>query len=247
MILAELRDARQGFTALIKDALYPRICPGCGRTSDRDGRCICWDCFSRIEMLDEGCCALCGNPLTANPRNDFICSLCRQNKPSFDRARSAARFSGIMRSVLHDFKYKKALWLTADISDIIEGVLSSCFDLNSIDLVVPVPLFRTRERERLYNQAQVLAGELAERLDRRLDSRSLKRVRATETQTRLNAAQRRVNIKDAFAVVRTQWIRGRTILLVDDVMTTGATLSECSAALKRGGARKVYAVSAARR
>ncbi len=247
MISAELRDARKGFTALIKDALYPRICPGCGRASDRAGRCICWDCFGRIEVLDGGLCALCGNPLTGNPRSDFICALCRQNKPSFDRARSGALFSGIMRSVLHDFKYNNALWLTADISDIIEGVLSVGFDVNSIDLVVPVPLFRTRERERSYNQAQVLAVELAERLDRRLDTRSLKRVRATETQTRFNAAQRRVNIKDAFAVVRTQWIRGRTILLVDDVMTTGATLSECSAALKRGGARTVYAVSAARR
>ena len=232
---------------VVGDAIYPRICPVCGALSDRPDRHLCWNCFSRIDLLKSGLCTLCGNPLTGEPESVFICQSCRQRKPAFDRARSAARFSGVMRDMLHSFKYGNALWLKKDLADIMFGALMAGFEYTLIDVVIPVPLFRTRFRERSYNQALVLASALAALIDRRMDGRSLKRIRGTGTQTKFNSAQRRRNIAGAFKVVRPEWIRGRTVLLVDDVMTTGATLSECSRELKRAGAHQVFAISVARR
>ncbi len=232
---------------VVGDALYPRICPVCGTLSDRADRHLCWNCFSRIDLLTAGLCSLCGNPLTGVPASVFICQTCRQSTPAFDRARSAARFSGVMRDMLHSFKYGNALWLKKDLADIMHGALMAEFEYTLIDVVVPVPLFRTRFRERSYNQALVLAASLAALIDRRIDSRSLKRIRGTGTQTQFNSAQRKKNMAGAFKVVRPEWIRGKTILLVDDVMTTGATLSECARELKRAGSHQVFAISAARR
>jgi len=245
-----VKGATKWFTmlfGLLADALYPRECIGCGRLSDRSGRHLCWSCFSRIELLHSNLCELCGNPLTGDADTAFICGYCRKRKPVFDRARSAARFSGVVRDMLHQFKYQDGLWQTADLTDLIHGALMAQFDYKAIDVVVPVPLYRTRFRERSYNQSFVLARELAKRIERRIDGRSLKRVRHTDTQTHYNAAQRKQNISGAFAVERPEWIRGRTVLVVDDVMTTGATLNECAKTLKKSGALKVFAISVARR
>lgn len=235
------------FLGSVADALYPRRCPGCGGLSDRSGRHLCWSCFSRIELLHSDLCELCGNPLTGSAESAFVCGYCRRRRPAFDRARSAARFSGVVREMLHEFKYRDALWLAGDLADLLQGALTAQFDCRSVDVVVPVPLFSTRFRERSYNQSLVLARELARRIGRRVDGRSLKRMRHTETQTHYNASQRKNNMAGAFSVVRPEWIRGRTVLVVDDVMTTGATLSECSRELKRAGALRVFAVSVARR
>lgn len=231
----------------VGDILYPRVCPVCGVLSDRADRHLCWNCFSRIDLLTTSLCKLCGNPLTGDPASVFKCQGCCQSKPAFDRARSAARFSGVMRDMLHSFKYGNALWLKKDLADIMHGALIAEFEYTLIDVVVPVPLFRTRLRERSYNQSLVLASALATLVDRRIDSRSLKRIRSTATQTQFNSAQRKKNMAGAFKVVRPEWIRERTILLVDDVMTTGATLNECARELKRAGSHRVFAISAARR
>lgn len=233
--------------AVVGDGLYPRVCPGCGVKSDRCDRYLCNACWSRIDFLDSCVCDICGNPATGSPAAAFVCDHCRRKKPAFDRARSAVRFSGVCRTMLHSFKYGNALWLTADIADLMLGALQTGFEWARIDAVIPVPLYRTRLRERTYNQALVLAKSLARRIDRRVDGESLRRVRATATQTHYNSRQRSENIAGAFSVVRPQWIAGRTLLLVDDVMTTGATLGECAKELKKNGAATVLALSAARR
>lgn len=114
-------------------------------------------------------------------------------------------------------------------------------------MVLPVPLYSARQRERSYNQAALLAEELARRIDRRFDDKSLVRIRKTETQTHFNAVKRRENMSGAFAVARPEWVRQRCVLLVDDVMTTGATLHECAKALKQAGVRTVWALTVARK
>ena len=148
--------------------------------------------------------------------------------------------------MVHAFKYDSALWLCADLTDLLEGCLTAHFHADEVDVVVPVPLHPVRQRERSYNQSALLAHELARRIDRRCDARALERVRATETQTHLNAAHRRMNMLGAFRVARPDWVRQRCVLLVDDVMTTGATLDECARVLKKAGARAVWAVTAGR-
>jgi len=236
------------FMAGVIDGLYPRVCPGrgCGRLSERAGRHLCNDCRARIELYSSSLCALCGREVEGQVRHTFVCGVCRAARPHYDRARAAGHFSGVLRDMVHAFKYDSALWLCADLTDLLEGCLTAHFHADEVDVVVPVPLHPVRQRERSYNQSALLAHELARRIDRRCDARALERVRATETQTHLNAAHRRMNMLGAFRVARPDWVRQRCVLLVDDVMTTGATLDECARVLKKAGARTVWAVTAGR-
>lgn len=228
------------------DAFYPRVCPGCGRLSDRPGRHLCWGCLSGIELFTESLCDVCGAFVSGHVRHRFVCGACRQSPPAYDRARSAGHFTGLLRDLVHRFKYSQALWLKNDLADLLEGCLRAHFDAAAVDVVLPVPLHPVRMRERSYNQAAVLAEALAGRIGRRFDGRSLVRVRQTGTQTRLRARERKENMRGAFCVRRPEWVRGRAALLIDDVMTTGATLDACARALKKAGARRVWALTAAR-
>jgi ComF family protein len=230
------------------DRLYPRTCPGCGVASDRERRHWCWGCFRKIEMFPlEGGCEICGQRVEGNVTHSFVCGTCGAGKPRFDRARAAADFSGSLREQILAFKYQSALWMRQDLCDVLEGAVRAHFKTALIDVVVPVPLYRVRQRERTFNQSALLAEELARRLDRRCDARSLARIRETSTQTRLDKAHRRTNVAGAFKVRRPGWVAQRCVLLVDDVMTTGATLDECARVLKQAGARTVWAATVARR
>ncbi len=232
----------------LADGLYPRICPvkGCGAVSDTPGRHLCWECRAKIELYSAGLCDKCGIFVEGHIGHSFICDDCQQAPPHFDCARAAGHFKGALRDMIHAFKYNKALWLKHDLVDLLQGCLAAHFQVAVIDVVIPVPLHPVRERTRTYNQAALLAEELSRRIDRRYDAKTLLRIRATETQTHFDAARRHRNILGAFAVKRAQWVCGRCVLLVDDVMTTGATLNECARMLKRAGAAKVWIVTVGR-
>jgi ComF family protein len=175
-----------------------------------------------------------------------VCSVCEAARPCFDKARAAGRFHGVLREQLHQFKYARALWLKHDLTDLLFGCLMAQFTPENVDVVVPVPLHPVRLRERSYNQAALLSQALAQRMGRRFDARSLARIRKTDSQTQFDAAHRRMNILGAFDVVRPEWVRGRCVLLIDDVMTTGATLNECARVLKKAGVRTVWGLTVAR-
>ncbi|MBO7399264.1 MAG: ComF family protein [Clostridia bacterium] len=228
------------------DALFPRLCPICGKPSDRPERTICWDCFSSIDLYRESLCERCGRFAEGEIKHAFTCSVCLSMPPLFDKARAAGRFSFELRDLVHQLKYGGATWLASDLADFLEGCVTAHFPSKKIDVVLPVPLHPLRLRERTYNQASLLAEELAKRLDRRFDNCSLIRIRQTETQTHFNAKERRKNMNGAFSVIRPEWIQKRTVLLVDDVMTTGSTFDACAYALKKAGARTVWAVALAR-
>lgn len=230
----------------LAEAVYPRTCPVCGAASPRPDRLICWSCFSAFEPYSEGLCEVCGRFAEGGVTHRYLCGACRVRRPAFDRARAACRFDGALRDLLHRFKYQGGIWLRDDLADLLEGCARAHFDVEVVDVVVPVPLFAARLRERTYNQAGELAAALAARLERRFDGTSLRRLRPTATQTRLSAEARRQNVRGAFAVRDNRLIVGRTVMLVDDVMTTGATLDECAATLKKAGARAVLAIAVAR-
>jgi ComF family protein len=128
-----------------------------------------------------------------------------------------------------------------------QSAVEAHYNVSEIDLVGYVPLYPARRRERGFNQAQLLARGLAQRLGKPLMRRCLVRTRSTETQTHLTAAERLTNVRGAFKARWRRWIEGKRVLLVDDVMTTGATVSECARALKKGGAHHVKVVTVARR
>ncbi len=230
------------------DLFYPRICPLCDAVSDRPGRLICWRCFGRLPLhtADEAVCRRCGLAPEGHVEEDFLCDACRRAPPAFDRARAAAPFRGGIRDLLHAFKYNGATWLRADLVDFLEGALRAYYEPQLIDLVLPVPLHTGRLRRRGYNQSALLAAALARRFGIESAPRQLRRSWATPTQTRLSAPARRRNVLGAFHVPHPAWVRGRTVLVVDDVMTTGATLHETARCLKRAGAWRVWALAVAR-
>lgn len=201
--------------ATLADWFYPRVCPGCDALSDRPARHLCAACLAQVGLHDQSLCDTCGAPAEGAVRHAFVCGACKEARPAFDRARSAAHFHGVLRDQLHQFKYGGALWLKRDLADLLLGCLGAHFEPEAVDVVVPVPLHPVRERERSYNQSALLAQEVARRLGRRLDGRSLARVKRTLTQTQFDAARRRLNILGAFAVSRPEWVARRCVLLVD--------------------------------
>ncbi len=227
------------------DLVYPRSCAGCGGDVDGGSDHLCWDCLAKVTYVQPPYCAVCGDPVDGRIDDAFTCYVCSSARPHFDLARSAVRYTGVLQNALRAFKYREALWMRTDLARVMEACVAAHYDPDRIDLVTFVPLYPARQRERGYNQSELLARALARRLRKPL-KRCLARIRPTRTQTNLTAPARATNVKDAFRPRRARGFAGRRVLLVDDVMTTGATVNECARMLKRGGAEQVYVVTVAR-
>ena len=194
----------------------------------------------------DGLCRVCGRAAEGHA-GEYLCEDCSgRNRPFFDRAVSAVRFEDKAREMLLDYKFKGRLWLKDDFTDWLEGALTVRFAVPEIDLVVPMPITRFHRWNRGYNQSAYLASALAKRIDRKCDPRQLRRVGSPRRQGGLDEEARRENVRGTFAVPRPEFVRGRTVLLIDDVMTTGATFSEAAATLKSAGATRVWCLSLAR-
>ena len=181
----------------------------------------------------------CGRPVDDRSAG-YICFACRAALPWYDEFSSSAfAYLEPIDALIRDFKFSGAVYLADDFAEALETAFRRKHDAVAVDVVVPVPLHPIRRRERGYNQSELLAAAFAQRLDRFCDRRALRRIRDTGHQARLTGDERRVNLKGAFRVVEPSRIRGRTIVLVDDVMTTGATLDECTRTLRAAGAYRV--------
>ncbi len=237
------------FLDRLADLVWPRVCAveGCSRASDRAGRHLCSRCFATLPFHEAGsACSVCGTPIAATVHHAFVCEACREKPPHYACVRSALLYEEPVGQLVQDFKFRRATWLCEDLTDLLEGAVRAKLAFAEIDVVVPVPLHPNRLRERGYNQSALLAQALAQRLSRRFDDASLVRPLDTEHQARLSGEARQNNLRNAFAVARPAWVRGRTVLLVDDVMTTGATLSQCAAPLMKAGAARVWCATLAR-
>ncbi|MCO5044478.1 MAG: ComF family protein [Verrucomicrobia bacterium] len=228
------------------DLIFPRRCGVCGVEPDAADSFLCWNCRSQLRVVGDPHCSWCGNPLEGRVDHAYTCYHCTQMGPSFDRARSAMRFEGAVPTLIHQFKYRGALWLRKELVSWLVACVNVHYAAEAVDAVCSVPLYPARARERGYNQAAILAAALARHLHKPFWSRDLTRVRPTETQTHLTARQRLSNVAGAFRTRSSDRLRGRSILLVDDVMTTGATTSACAQALKEAGCRVVNVVTLAR-
>ena len=163
-----------------------------------------------------------------------------------DDAASAVRFECETREIINDYKFKNSIWLRDDFVDWIEAAARSRFDVSAIDAVVAIPTTLDHRIKRGYNQSALLAESLAKRLDRRFLGRAVARTGHPKRQSSLTEEERIENVKGTFAVREPSLVRGRTVLLVDDIMTTGSTLSECAKTLKAAGAWRVWSVTLAR-
>jgi len=230
------------------DLLFPALCPVCETAlgaGRRDPLCgACWDGIARIEPPY---CATCGAPGAggsdgAPAQRAFTCGPCSSAPPAYDFARSAARYEGPLRDALHALKFSGWRALARPLADLLVEQCGTAVPGSSA--VVPVPLARDREYRRGFNQARLLAERVARRLGAPLESRWLTRVRETPPQSDLSAMERRANVRGAFRASRA--VEGRDVVLVDDVLTTGATLGECARTLRAVGASRVGVLTVAR-
>jgi len=229
------------------DLLYPRRCAVCrGEVSSGGGRYLCWDCLMGLPYIQDPYCRLCGDPVEGNVDHAYTCSWCLQYRPAFDRARSVVRYRGCVGGLLQDFKYQHATHLAYDLAVLLEACVRAHLMEGGLDAITYVPLHPLKARTRTYNQARLLGEQLARRMHLPLERNALRRVRWTATQTRLKAAARRANVLGAFETPMPDWIRGRRWLLVDDVMTTGATVDACARVLRQHGASRVVIATVAR-
>src|SRR5215475_7649849 len=225
--------------------LYPATCAVCGKNL-RAGEYLCHGCEAKIIRIVPPFCDTCSEPFEGSISSAFSCANCAHRTIHFEAAVAAYRGRGIVRDVIHEFKYNHQLhlrhliatWLRAALDD--DRLRSQHFDV-----MVPVPLHPARQRERSFNQASLLAEILSAQTS--IACRPmLKRIRYTTTQTALDRSERIENLHNAFRLRKNTDVRGLRVLLIDDVLTTGSTLSECARVLKRAGAISVHAATAAR-
>jgi competence protein ComFC len=213
---------------------HPQRCVGCER---RASDLLCRACFEALPWIGSPVCARCGTPTAFET---FVCDKCKGVDFGFESARAPLRYEGVGEEIVHSLKYRG---YTRVVDRLAAPLMCGVFDRTErFDAVVPVPLHRSRLRRRGFNQAELLARGVAAGLNAPV-SDTLQVVRKTRDQVELSAAERRANVEGAFTV------RGRArgrILLVDDVFTTGATMSSCADTLLRIGAGEVHAVSLCR-
>jgi ComF family protein len=224
---------------------YPSSCAGCTAPVE-SGAFLCARCLEEAPRLRAPFCERCSQPFSGAITETFTCANCHDRVLHFDAAVSVYRSRGVVREVMHQFKYGKQLHLRHPLGEwLAETLDDSRLRDHSFDCIVPVPLHPARERERGFNQARILADLLAQRSG--LPVRPiLQRIRYTTTQTQFDRAQRMENLAGAFRLRRGLDVQDWRVLLVDDVLTTGSTLSECAGVLKEHGAASVYAATAAR-
>ena len=204
--------------------------------------------FDRVkDLLWPRTCAVrdCGRP--SDRPGSYICSRCYATLPWYDEfAKSAFAYLAPIAELINIYKFNGATYLTEDFAAALEQSFRKKHDATAVDVVVPVPLHPNRLAERGYNQAGLLAAAFARRIGRRCDEMAFVKIRDTVHQSRSTGDERRANLKGAFRVAHPARIRGRTVVLIDDVMTTGATMEECTAALLAGGAYRVISFTLAK-
>ncbi|MBI5587974.1 MAG: ComF family protein [Deltaproteobacteria bacterium] len=227
----------------VLDVLFPPVCPLCEEDVTDGFLCAaCSKAFSEDRIV-EPFCHLCGTPFLHSPGPSHTCAECLKTPPPFKQARSAYTYGTGVDEAVRAFKYHGKSILSDALGELMSGTAASFPE--KPDIIMPVPLHKKRLQARGFNQSLLLARVLSKRLSVKLDYLSLKRIRHTVQQIDLKPDEREKNVAGAFEVSTGTDLRGRRVLLVDDVFTTGATIKECSKVLKRAGV-EVYAVTLAR-
>ena len=225
--------------------LLPVYCPICG--SDADGPAgLCGDCLVGIEWIDGPCCTVCGIPFPARTALPHRCSKCLARPPAFDHARSVARYTGPVARAVHRMKFSGIERLAALLGDLILDNLPASLEPSTFSAVIPVPLHAARLRSRGFNQSLLLARRVSRGLGLPVEARLVERVRDTPSQLGLGIDDRRRNVRGAFVVREPAAVEEATLLVVDDVLTTGSTASELARTLRRAGAGSVEVLTFAR-
>jgi ComF family protein len=224
----------------IASLFYPSLCTVCSAPVD-DSQYVCGPCSRKAPRIKPPFCATCSEPFQGAITESFSCANCSNRELHFESA-----VAGLVRKIVHEFKYGHQQFLRYPLADwLLETLDDPRLQGRRFDVVVPVPLHAARKRERGFNQAELLASLFAARAG--LPMRELlERIRYTTTQTAFDRTERMENLHNAFRLRKNADVRGLRVLLIDDVLTTGSTLSECARVLKAAGALSAHAATAAR-
>ncbi len=235
---------RNPFLGLVS-LFYPAFCAICARAIEAPDN-LCAGCAEKAPRIRAPFCAKCSQPFSGDITGSFTCANCADRVLHFDAAVSAYRSRAVVRELIHEFKYNRKIHLRHQLGRwLAETLEDPRLAGRRFDLIVPVPLHPARQRERGFNQAELLARALHRHSGLALGG-VLQRTRYTTTQTQFDRSERMENLRGAFRLRRGSNVQDLRMLLVDDVLTTGSTLSECASVLRQAGAISVHAATVAR-
>jgi ComF family protein len=247
-----MKSAVKAAAASLFTLLFPSDCRICQTPlTTMSSLPVCEPCLAKIVPLDGILCRVCGEKLFSSYTDSgegALCGMCRRAHPHFHRAVAYGAYEGALRDVVHLFKYDGVRPAGKLLGKLLHHAAGAMALPDSV-IVVPVPLWSGKRHARGFNQAEAIARSFIDFQSSssiQLDTSVLVRTRETASQTGLTRHQRRANVRGAFAVVKPEKVKGRSILVVDDVMTTGTTAGECARVLRRAGAKEVFVATVAR-
>jgi len=240
------RQAAQWIDPLL-GLIFPNVCQLCEKEPATKAQgYVGAACREDVKFIQAPLCDRCGLPFPGDITQHFECGNCKELDLSFKWSRASVAAEGSVLEVIHRFKYNRELWFEPYLAELWLRGARGTLAIESFDALVPVPLHPHKQREREFNQAERLVRAVAKEVKLPVRADLVERVIPTRTQTRLDRKERAKNVKKAFAMRKGLDIKGQRILLVDDVLTTGATTSACAQALLDGGAEAVCVWTVAR-
>lgn len=233
------------FAAVFKQVLnflYPPACVYC-RQIMLDDNLLCHKCWKDFQFITQPYCDICGNPFAFEIQGKMVCGRCIKTPPIFDLARHLFKFDQFSKKLIHSLKYNDQTYLAKIFTKMIVNNYNSY--IGEYDLIVPVPMHWLKRMFRMYNQAFLLAKEISTLTNLPLFSDILIKTKWTKAQSSLLRAARQKNLNNSFAIINPHLIKGKKIILIDDVLTTGATVKECCKLLKKFGASKIIVLTIA--
>ncbi len=234
--------SRNIFTPLL-DLVFPRTCFACSvRIPDQDPF-LCLTCRNELKPDSGYSCPVCGS---FNNFSKEGCSFCSAEDVYFDKCVSVFSYNDVVRKLIHDMKYKEMTKIASYLAQYAIKHINNRNPFAPIDYVCPVPLHKTKERERGYNQAALIASRIARHFNWHYSPELIKREKFTESQAKLSPEKRKLNVGKAFSIDRMSVIKDSNILIIDDVFTTGATVNSISHLLKTENAKTISVLTVAR-
>lgn len=230
------------FFAKLLNIVLPPICGICKEFVNEENT-LCPTCFKQMNFITKPYCKICGRPFEFAVSDDCVCSQCLMEQPLFSKARSVLVYNDASKKLILPFKNGDRLDLAPLLAKMMQR--SATDMINETDIIIPVPLHRWRLFKRKYNQSAILAQKLAKIFCKEYSPDALKRIRASPSQGHLTAKERRKNVVNAFHVKRPEKVYQKSVLLIDDVLTTGATANECAKVLLKSGASQVFLLTIA--
>lgn len=224
------------------------MCQSCGEKTGNENQNICGACLKKIKKRVPPFCIKCGKSLEGALDSREACSDCKDTNPFFDKANSVFYYNGIMKKLVHNFKYQKMTTLSKEFGNWISSFIKQDSIEEDYDLILSIPMHSARLLKREINPSHILGRNLSKKLGVPYSGKILKKIKNTPAQTGLKRNERIDNIKESFSVRKNRLphVASKNILLVDDLFTTGSTVNECAKALKENGAKNIQVITLAR-